>query len=193
MKTSMAIFAAALALALTGCGGNDAATGSGESDTGTATASEEKGAGDTATASHPKPRFPTPATQGDPHFPAISYEGKGRQNEPTIEPSDLPPPKRLLVKDLRVGTGPVAYRDDEVVIWYIDFNYKTGKDSFFHWRSLPSPYVLGGLGTGMTFAAMEEGIEGMRVGGRRVMLVPAHRGFGSGALVVFVDLVGIKR
>jgi peptidylprolyl isomerase len=192
MKASAAILAAALALAFAGCGGDDAATGSDEKDAGAATASEEKDA-QSATAPAPRePRFPTPATPGDPHFPTISYDGKGGRAKPVIEPSELPPPKQLLVKDLRVGTGPIAYQHDEAAIWYIDFNYKTGKEVFTGWGPPASPLVLAPLGAGKTFVAMEEGIEGMRVGGRREMLVPARRAFGTGALVVMVDLVSVE-
>ena len=182
MKASTAILAA-LALAFSGCGGNDAATRSDEKVAESPTASEESptASEESPTAFKPRePRFPTPATQGDPHFPTISYDGKGRRAKPVIEPSDLPPPKRLLVRDLRVGTGPVAYQGDGVTIWYIDLYYKTGKEAFFGWGPPASPLIITRLGAGGTFVAMEEGIEGMRVGGRREMLVPARRGFNSG-------------
>jgi len=169
MKTSIAILVA-LVLALSGCGGDDAATGSGE-----------KNAGST-TVSNP-----------DSYFPTVSYPGgKGKRTEPVVKPWDQPAPKELLVRDAKVGTGPVARRGDEVTIWYIGFQYNTGKIASTGWVPPASPTTINPLGAGRTFAAMEEGIEGMRVGGRREMLVPEDRGVGEVPLLMIVELVGVK-
>lgn len=185
MKVLAAILAV-LVLALSSCGGDDAATGSEEKDSASATASDSN--------SKPsKGRIMIPSGQDDPHFPVVTYDGKGRRAEPAIEPPGPPPPEQLLVRDVDVGTGPVARSRDDVVIWYIDFFYKNGKQAFYGWAPPASPYTVHRLGTGRTFAAMEEGIEGMRVGGRREMVVPGDRAFGDGeSLYVLVDLVAVE-
>lgn len=204
MKAFTAILAVALLLAFAGCGGNDAATGSDEKDAVPATVSgatntapeaapEKKEEVDSALAFKPRePRFPSPAASDDPHFPTITYKGNGPRAMPVVEPPDLPPPQRFVVRDIEVGTGPVAHHGDEVDIWFIDFFYKSGKQAFFGWAPPASPWTIDRVGAGGTFVAMEEGIEGMREGGRREMLVPARRAFGTGALHVMVDLVRVK-
>jgi peptidylprolyl isomerase len=174
MKPTISIFVVALALFYSGCGRNDAAAPTGE---------EKSPALD-------EPRFPSGTTEPDPHFATITTTGKAPRAKLKIVPPDLPPPKRLMVKDLELGTGPVAKRGDDVAVWYHSVKYKTGKSVYFNWPPA-SPFVIE-LGSGGGGVGFEEGVEGMRVGGRREVLIPARMMYGGGAMDYVVELARIE-
>jgi peptidylprolyl isomerase len=125
------------------------------------------------------------------HFGTITG-GKG-QAKPRIHPPGGPPPKKPLVRDLKVGTGPVAHRGDTITVHYIAVDYKTGKERYENWppTNKPKPFVFE-LGSGGVSDAWEEGIEGMRIGGRRELIVPSKLLFQNGTLDYVVELVRVK-
>ena len=108
-----------------------------------------------------------------------------------------PPPKDLVVKDLKPGTGPGARAGDEVVFRYVEVDYETGRELDASWKSRPFSFTLG---SHTLFRAWEEGLEGMRVGGRRELIAPPGSVFEPGVsnvppnatLVFVVDLLAIK-
>jgi peptidylprolyl isomerase len=124
----------------------------------------------------------------DPPFAAV-FGGEG--DRPTIDPPDRPPPKEVLVRDLELGSGPVAKRGDEVAVHYIGFEYETGEEKYSgSWPPYPpSAFRLGSGGGGGPF---ESGIEGMKVGGLREVVIPPNRLYGPGGTDYIVDLVRIK-
>lgn len=171
MKISAAILAVALALLSFGCGGDDSATG----DSGTASQAQD-------------PRLPTLSDPDDPHFATVTG-GKGRA-APVVVPSDLPPPKELMVRDLEVGSGPIALPGDQVAIRYQGTEHKNGDVQFRGWIYPPSlDYRLGSNGNGEAF---EEGIMGMQEGGRRELLIPSRLAFNTGAIDYVVELVRLE-
>jgi peptidylprolyl isomerase len=175
MKISFAIFALAVALLACGCGGDDATT-----------SGETRAA---ATTTGPAPGEVLTTDPRDPHFATVEF-GKAPHEWPDIDPPDLPPPKRLLVRNLEIGRGPVVRRGDEVDVYYVAAEYRTGKRSYFNWPPRrPFPFELGSGGMGLGF---EEGVEGMRVGGRRELVIPARLMFGVGATDYVVELARIK-
>lgn len=137
-----------------------------------------------------KDPFPTVAERDDPRFSTVSF-GDGRHAEPAIDPSDRPPPQKLLVRDLRVGSGPVARPGDRAAVFYIGVDYKTGERRFQTWPPTASPFVVELNPPGVA-AAWEEGVMGMRPGGRRELLIPSRNAFNDGALVYVMDLVRIE-
>ncbi len=181
MKAAAVIFAVVLALFSVGCGGDDSTT---------ITAADTKA----ASAESPEKREEAPllvaSDPADPHFAAITYPGGGRRPKPKIDPPDLSPPQRLVIKDIKVGTGPIAHRGDEVGVYYVAANYRTGREIFFRWPPLSQPWELR-LGSGGSGEGFEAGIEGMRVDGRREVLVPARLMHGSGAADYVIDLVRV--
>ena len=87
-----------------------------------------------------------------------------------IDPPERPSPKHLVIRDIEVGSGPVARRGDDIAIYYIGDYYGNGKPSVRTWPpGSPLEIRLGFEGWGDTW---EEGIEGMRVGGLRELIVP---------------------
>ncbi len=91
---------------------------------------------------------------------------------------------KLTVKDLKVGTGPVAQPGMEVVVQYTGWLYdehaadKHGKefDSTSKHNDTPFRFTLG---IGQVIPGWDQGVVGMRVGGVRQLLVPADLAYGS--------------
>ena len=109
------------------------------------------------------------------------------------------PPKKLVVKDLIKGTGPAAKPGDPITVNYIGVNYADGKafDNSYD-RGQSFPFQLGG---GQVISGWDNGLVGMRVGGRRMLIIPPSQGYGAQGqppvikpnetLVFVVDLLSI--
>ncbi|HWN72858.1 MAG TPA: FKBP-type peptidyl-prolyl cis-trans isomerase, partial [Solirubrobacterales bacterium] len=123
----------------------------------------------------------------------------GKLKKPKVVPPKSPPPKELVVKDLKPGTGPTAQAGDEVVFHYVEVDYKTGKEYDSSWdRGRPFSFTLG---SHQLILAWEEGLEGMRVGGRRELIAPPEWAFEPGGvgnvppnrtLIFVVDLLAAR-
>ena len=82
---------------------------------------------------------------------------------------------KLETKDLVVGTGTVAAAGDTVGVKYVSVNYANGKDFTDEWTSgKPTSFPLSGVIPGFA-----QGIEGMKVGGRREIVIPWTLGYGA--------------
>jgi FKBP-type peptidyl-prolyl cis-trans isomerase len=131
-------------------------------------------------------------------WPVIS-NAKNLAKEPVVHAVKGKPPKKLLVKNLVVGTGPAATATSVVSVKYVGANYATGRDfTRATWEAgKPTTFQLDG-GVIRGFA---EGIFGMKVGGRREIVIPPSLGYGSEGggpikpnetLVFVVDLVSVS-
>jgi len=107
--------------------------------------------------------------------------------EPDIEPPKTLP-KKLIINDLKEGSGPPAEPGDELKVEYIAINEK-GEKEFY---SIPGSGFEFELGTGNYWPGWEKGVEGMKVGGRREILMPATMTKNQGYLFYIVDLLEIK-
>jgi peptidylprolyl isomerase len=124
-------------------------------------------------------------------------------SQPTRPEIDFPgdtPPTDLVVEDLSVGTGTEATPGSTVSAHYVGVAHSTGEEFDASWnRGAPLDFRLG---VGMVIAGWDQGIAGMKVGGRRRLTIPAHKAYGErgaggvikpGATLVFVvDLVGVR-
>ncbi len=118
---------------------------------------------------------------------AAAASQKARHPVPRAAPGKKPLHK-LVVKDLEVGRGPVANWGDEATVRYVGVYYDSGKTYSQHWdHSLD--FDLDGEAVG---PGWQKGIEGMRVGGRRELLIPSGLLFGDGDLAYVVALLGAK-
>ncbi|HMD57329.1 MAG TPA: FKBP-type peptidyl-prolyl cis-trans isomerase [Solirubrobacteraceae bacterium] len=119
--------------------------------------------------------------------------------EPKVTPPSGAPPTKLETKDLIVGTGPEAKPGDTVTVNYVGVLYSNGKVFDASWkRNEPFTFTLG---KGSVIPGWDQGIPGMKVGGRRELIIPAPlaygaRGSGStippnSTLVFVVDLLSV--
>ncbi len=111
------------------------------------------------------------------------------------------PPTQLESKDLIVGTGTQAKAGDSVTVQYVGVAYSTGKQFDASWdRGQPFTFVLG---QGQVIAGWDQGVVGMRVGGRRELIIPPALAYGpnpppgsgiavNDTLIFIVDLVKVN-
>jgi peptidylprolyl isomerase len=99
-----------------------------------------------------------------------SPESGATSTKPVVKPPQGPPPKQLEIKDLVEGSGEEAKAGDEVTVDYVGVLYKSGKEFDSSWsRNETFPLALG---AGEVIPGWEQGIEGMKAGGRRELIIP---------------------
>ncbi|HSS03949.1 MAG TPA: FKBP-type peptidyl-prolyl cis-trans isomerase [Solirubrobacterales bacterium] len=96
-----------------------------------------------------------------------------RKAEPHIVlPKGPPPKKEVIVSDLKKGTGAVAKTGDVLTVDFYGVYYGNGKSVISSWESGESAtFELGG---GQGILGWEKALQGMRVGGRRELVIPSH-------------------
>jgi len=110
------------------------------------------------------------------------------------------PPTGLVKDDLTIGDGTEAQRGDTVMVHYVGVAWSTGQQFDASWdRNETFDFRLG---AGQVIAGWDEGVAGMKIGGRRRLTIPPEMGYGSrGAggvikggetLVFVVDLLGVN-
>jgi peptidylprolyl isomerase len=118
------------------------------------------------------------STTGSTEAAATTSESAGspEKTKPEVTVPDGAPPKKLEVKDLEAGSGPEAKAGDEVTVQYVGVNYKNGKEFDASWdRGEPFTFQLG---AGMVIPGWDQGVEGMKVGGRRELIIPPELAYG---------------
>lgn len=96
---------------------------------------------------------------------------------PTISIPSEAPPADLQIEDLVVGEGREASAGMQVSVDYVGTSWSTGREFDASWNR---GSTLGfGLGAGQVIAGWDQGVEGMKVGGRRRITIPPHLGYGS--------------
>jgi peptidylprolyl isomerase len=96
---------------------------------------------------------------------------------PLIGPPEGEAPSDLLLEDLIVGDGLEAVAGKTVVVDYVGVSWSTGEEFDASWdRNQKFDF---GLGSGMVIAGWDQGVAGMKVGGRRQITIPPHLGYGS--------------
>ncbi|GAA3216745.1 FKBP-type peptidyl-prolyl cis-trans isomerase [Actinocorallia longicatena] len=119
---------------------------------------------------------------------------------PEIDFPEGTPPSNLEITDLSVGDGAEATKGSTVSVHYVGVAFSTGEEFDASWNrgsTLDFP-----LGTGRVIKGWDMGVQGMKVGGRRRLVIPPHLGYGDrgagGAikpnetLIFVVDLVGVN-
>jgi peptidylprolyl isomerase len=97
--------------------------------------------------------------------------------EPVITISDGPPPGDLLIEDIELGDGPEAVNGQPVNVHYVGVSWSTGQVFDSSWSR--GELFAFPLGAGQVIAGWDEGVAGMRVGGRRRLTIPPHLGYGE--------------
>jgi peptidylprolyl isomerase len=120
--------------------------------------------------------------------------------KPDVTIPDAAPPADLVIEDIVVGDGDEAAAGHEVEVHYVGVSWSDGRQFDASWdRNDTFSFNLGG---GQVIQGWDQGVQGMRVGGRRRLTLPPDLAYGSrGAggvigpnetLVFVVDLVGIR-
>jgi peptidylprolyl isomerase len=182
----------ALVAALAGCGGSS----------GGAALSTSAGASD-APAATQGPVGPVAGSGGScgsaPPKAASVTGTRDLSKKPQIEVPDAPPPCNLVVDDIVPGSGAAAKPGDHLTMKYVGVTYADGKQFDASWdRGQDFDFTLG---AGNVIQGWDEGLVGMKVGGRRQLTIPPALGYGDqgagedippGATLIFVvDLVKI--
>ncbi len=120
--------------------------------------------------------------------------------KPFVDPPEGPAPSELEIVDLEVGTGPEAVPGKRVAVHYVGVAHSTGEE-FDSSYGRGEPLVFG-LGARQVITGWDQGIVGMKVGGRRRLTIPPHLAYGDrgaggaikpGETLIFVcDLVGVR-
>ena len=109
-------------------------------------------------------------------------------------------PDDLVIDDIVVGTGDEAKAGDTVIVHYVGVAPSSGEefDASYN-RGAPLQFRLG---IGQVIKGWDDGVQGMRVGGRRQLVIPPHLAYGDrgaggviapGETLIFVcDLVGLN-
>ena len=119
--------------------------------------------------------------------------------KPQIVIPQTPAPSSLVTEDIAVGDGVEAVSGKNVSVHYVGVAWSTGKQFDASWdRDEPFDF---GLGAGQVISGWDNGVVGMKVGGRRKLTIPPDMGYGSqGAggvikggetLVFVVDLLNV--
>ena len=121
-------------------------------------------------------------------------------DKPEITVPEGSPSYQLELEDLEVGEGDEATPGSIVEVHYVGVSWSSGRQFDASWdRGDPLEFRVG---VGMVIQGWDEGIVGMKVGGRRRLTIPAHKAYGDrgaggviapGATLVFVvDLMGVR-
>jgi peptidylprolyl isomerase len=119
--------------------------------------------------------------------------------KPEVDPHLGDAPDDLMTEDLAEGEGAEATAGSAVSVHYVGVAHSTGEEFDASWnRGTPLQFRLG---IGQVIAGWDRGVQGMRVGGRRRIVIPPHLGYGDrGAggviapgetLIFVVDLVDV--
>jgi peptidylprolyl isomerase len=153
------------------------------------------GEDDEQSASAPPASTETPAETTTPEAEPTREPTKPRVRKPKGNP-----PKRLVIEDLRQGSGPEATTGQTVQVHYVGVSFKTGEQFDASWdRDEPFAFQLG---AGMVIPGWDQGVAGMKVGGRRRLVIPPELAYGpqgsppaigpNETLVFVVDLLAVQ-
>jgi peptidylprolyl isomerase len=159
----LATLGAALAIAGCGSGGSSTIT------VGNENSADEKLASVTATTTTSTSSASTAAAKTPTSGPL--------SKEPTVPHHSGPAPTKLVTNEIIKGTGTEAKTGDTVTVNYVGALYENGKVFDASWkRNEPFQFTLG---KGEVIPGWEQGVVGMKVGGRRELIIPASLGYGA--------------
>ena len=123
----------------------------------------------------------------------------GAMEKPDVSIPDETAPRELVVDDLTIGDGDEAASGQQVSVHYVGVSWSTGEQFDASWDRM-EPFRFG-LGQGQVIAGWDEGVRGMKVGGRRRLTIPPEKGYGAAGaggviaanetLVFVVDLLAV--
>jgi len=130
-------------------------------------------------------------TPTQPAQPTETKAPKARKVKPSAAEADIArkpsppkgsgsPPSQLVVQDLIVGKGKKAAEGDLVSVQYVGVLFENGKEFDASWKGKrPGRPFQFPLGSGGVIPGWDQGVPGMRVGGRRKLIIPADLAYGA--------------
>jgi peptidylprolyl isomerase len=134
-------------------------------------ASKCSGSGDSAADTTLAPED-TVAVVTTPANPALA-------NKPVITVPKTPKPTKLEIKDLVVGTGPEIAAGDDVTMQYAGTSWSTGEEFDSSWSRGKTPFPVQNVGKAGVIDGWNQGLIGMKQGGRRQIIIPPELGYGA--------------
>lgn len=120
--------------------------------------------------------------------------------KPVIEVPGEPAPEELVTEDIVEGDGATAAAGDQISVQYVGVDFETGEQFDASWDN-GAPFDFE-LGSGSVIPGWDEGIVGMKVGGRRELVIPPDLAYGAqgqppdigpnATLVFVVDLLSVE-
>jgi len=133
-------------------------------------------------------------------LPSCGDDKKEGATKPKVEVPSGDPPKTLEKKDLKVGSGDEALAGQTVTVHYVGVSFSTKKQFDASWDG-GDPFTFP-LGAGRVIPGWDQGVPGMKVGGRRQLVIPPDLAYGAQGyppdiapnetLVFVVDLVSVS-
>lgn len=111
-----------------------------------------------------------------------------RNGEPEVVVHHGPVPKKLIVENIRDGTGAELKKGSTGTFKYKEFDYKTGQEYEDWWAE---PFHTS-FGEGESLGAWETGLKGMKVGGRRALIVPPAQAYTHVPVIYVIELAAVN-
>jgi peptidylprolyl isomerase len=92
--------------------------------------------------------------------------------------TDTAPPSELVTHDLVAGDGAEISHGDTADVQYVGVSWSTGNEFDSSWDRGAQPFSFP-VGAGRVIGGWDQGVQGMRAGGRRLLVIPPHLGYGS--------------
>lgn len=109
-------------------------------------------------------------------------------------------PTQLQIRDIVVGDGEEAKEGNTVTVRYVGVTFETGEEFDASWNRNPNAFPFK-LGAGRVIKGWDQGVVGMKVGGRRELTIPSHLAYGAqsptpaipphSTLIFVVDLLSV--
>ncbi|MFI9364908.1 FKBP-type peptidyl-prolyl cis-trans isomerase [Kitasatospora sp. NPDC053057] len=109
-------------------------------------------------------------------------------------------PTELQIRDIVVGDGAEAKAGSNVKVRYVGVTFETGEEFDASWNRTPNEFVFP-LGAGKVIKGWDQGVVGMKVGGRRELTIPSRLAYGAASpsplipphstLIFVVDLLAV--
>jgi peptidylprolyl isomerase len=165
------------ALVVGGCGSEDSGDATGSASTTTE-----------------RPESGTPPESVESESDQADKRADGEEpTKPDVQPPSGTPPTELVIEDIEEGSGPEAEKGEKVTVHFVAVE-AAGKEAFSTWPGdNPGKPLVFKLGAGQYSSAFEEGVEGMKAGGRRELSVPAKQAqYAKSDLFYVIDLIAVE-
>lgn len=121
--------------------------------------------------------------------------------KPEVDFPEGAPPKDLEIVDIWEGQGEEAKSGHQVTVHYVGVAFSTGEEFDASWNRGNAGFQFP-LGAGRVIKGWDQGVAGMKVGGRRRLTIPSHLAYGNQSptpaikagetLIFVVDLLGVN-